>query len=142
MIPQLLDAPAVADLLRCSVKTVEDMARAKKLPGIKPGGSWLFPASALATVLDAMAIEHTRDTPSPAPAQASAVLVSIGKVGKAEKRRPVLPGTASSLRTHARRALNAWDTTTLQQNSDGMLWQCMEALRVAVEATDGMGEPK
>lgn len=27
------------------------------------------------------------------------------------------------------RAIDAWDTTTHQKNSDGRLWQCMEELR-------------
>lgn len=54
----------VALLLKCSTKTVEEWARTGRLYGIKPGGCWVFPASALAASLDtqAMAEAHSRRT--------------------------------------------------------------------------------
>jgi excisionase family DNA binding protein len=50
-----------AVLLRCSTKTVEEWARDGRLAGIKPGGSWVFPAGALALRLDELALEEAAD---------------------------------------------------------------------------------
>lgn len=45
---QVLDVEQVSLLLRCSTRTVEDLARAGQLPGLKFGtGGWVFPARAL-----------------------------------------------------------------------------------------------
>jgi excisionase family DNA binding protein len=69
---QIYTADQAAELLGCSVKTVEEMARQGELPGIKPGGGWVFPAGALAQRLDQLALEQAakRRTPAPAPAVA------------------------------------------------------------------------
>lgn len=61
-------ADQAAALLGCSPKTVEEWARTGQLPGIKPGGSWVFPAGALAQRLDELALEEAaqrRKTPAP-----------------------------------------------------------------------------
>ena len=66
---QVYTADQAAALLGCSPKTVEEMARDGRLPGIKPGGSWVFPAGALARRLDELALEEAaqrRKAPSPA----------------------------------------------------------------------------
>jgi len=39
---QIYTADQAAQLLGCSVKTVEELARQGELPGIKPGGGWVF----------------------------------------------------------------------------------------------------
>ena len=57
---QIYTAEQVAALMGCSVKTVEAMARDGDLPGIKPGGAWIFPSGALASQLDALAVEQSR----------------------------------------------------------------------------------
>ena len=62
---QIYTAEQVAALMGCSVKTVEAMARDGDLPGIKPGGAWLFPAGALASQLDALALEQSRARKAP-----------------------------------------------------------------------------
>lgn len=58
-----------AALLHCSPSTVEEWARTGLLAGLKPGGSWVFPAGALAIRLDELALEEAarrRKTPAPA----------------------------------------------------------------------------
>ena len=62
---QIYTAEQVAALMGCSVKTVEAMARDGDLPGIKPGGAWIFPAGALASQLDALALEQSRARKTP-----------------------------------------------------------------------------
>lgn len=62
---QIYTADQVAQMMGCSVKTVEEMARLGDLPGIKPGGSWVFPAGALASQLDALALEQSRQRKLP-----------------------------------------------------------------------------
>jgi excisionase family DNA binding protein len=86
----------VAALLGCSAKTVEEWARAGDLPGLKPGGSWIFPAQALCTRLNELALEHARERKKPCKALAVAQpLMTPAKRGP--KRRPLptlidLPG--------------------------------------------------
>lgn len=66
---QIYTADQAAQLLGCSVKTVEELARQGELPGIKPGGGWVFPAGALAQRLDQLALEQAakrRSPPAPA----------------------------------------------------------------------------
>ena len=70
---ELYTAEQVAALMGCSVKTVEAMARDGDLPGIKPGGSWVFPAGALASQLDALALEQSRARKAPKPSTATAL---------------------------------------------------------------------
>jgi excisionase family DNA binding protein len=65
---QIYTADEAAVLLGCSAKTVEEWARTGLLPGIKPGGSWVFPAGALAQRLDELALEEAaqrRKAPTP-----------------------------------------------------------------------------
>ena len=62
---QIYTAAQVAALMGCSVKTVEAMARDGDLPGIKPGGAWIFPSGALASQLDALAVEQSRARKAP-----------------------------------------------------------------------------
>lgn len=51
----LMTAPQVADLLRCSVRTVEDHARSGTLPGVKFGEGWVFPFDALMRAVNRLA---------------------------------------------------------------------------------------
>ena len=68
---ELYTAEQVAALMGCSVKTVEAMARDGDLPGIKPGGSWIFPSGALASQLDTLALEQSRARKAPKPPTAT-----------------------------------------------------------------------
>lgn len=68
---QIYTAEQVAALMGCSVKTVEAMARDGDLPGIKPGGAWIFPSGALASQLDALAVEQSRARKAPKPPTAT-----------------------------------------------------------------------
>lgn len=64
----LLDAPGAAGLLQCSVRTVEDCARSGRLPAVKFGDGWLFPADALLRAVNRMAEdEAARRANPPAP---------------------------------------------------------------------------
>ena len=70
---QIYTADQAAALLGCSVKTVEEMARQGELPGIKPGGGWVFPAGALAQRLDQLALEQAARRRTPAAPMATTV---------------------------------------------------------------------
>jgi excisionase family DNA binding protein len=83
-LPAVLDVDQVAQLLRCAATTVQEMARAGKLPGIKPGVDWIFPTATLLQHLDAMAREELasrRRTPAPNA-------VATGGIGEKPRRRP------------------------------------------------------
>ena len=68
---ELYTAEQVAALMGCSVKTVEAMAPDGDLPGIKPGGSWILPSGALASQIDALALEQSRARKAPKPPTAT-----------------------------------------------------------------------
>jgi excisionase family DNA binding protein len=68
---QVYTAAQAAELLGCAQGTVEDMARDGRLPGIKPGGTWVFPAGALALRLDELALEEAAARRKPLPPSAS-----------------------------------------------------------------------
>jgi excisionase family DNA binding protein len=70
---QIYTVDQVAEMLSCSRTTVEELARNGQLPGIKPGVSWIFPAGALATRLEAMALEQSQARQRPRAATAQAV---------------------------------------------------------------------
>lgn len=63
MIAPILTASEVADLLKCSIRTVEDHARACTLPGIKFGDGWIFPSEALIRAVNNLA--ETRQVKTP-----------------------------------------------------------------------------
>lgn len=91
---QVYTAEEAAAKLECSVKTVEEMARTGELPGIKPGGSWVFPAGALAQRLDELALEaaaQRRKRPAPsATTQPPATPATAGKGGRKARTLPRL----------------------------------------------------
>jgi excisionase family DNA binding protein len=78
---QIYTADQAAQLLGCSVKTVEEMARQGELPGIKPGGGWVFPAGALAQRLDQLALEQAAKRRAPV----APVAVAMQHPGKARR---------------------------------------------------------
>ena len=84
---QVYTVDQAAELLGCSGKTVEEMARDGRLPGLKPGGSWVFPAGALARRLDELALEEAaqrRKRPAPAAtAQTPAAPARPGRKARA-----------------------------------------------------------
>lgn len=79
---EILDETEVAALLDCATTTVQELARAKKLPGVQFGRSWRFPRAALLEVVNRMAMEHTRSTPQPK---------AVTRPVPARKAPPVLP---------------------------------------------------
>ena len=80
---EIYTADQAASLLGCARKTVEDMARRADLPGIKPGGAWVFPAGALRQRLDDLALTEAAERRKPEKPIAV-------QVGRAKKGRPVL----------------------------------------------------
>lgn len=73
MTQPLLDPPQVADLLRCSVRTVEDHARSGTLPGVKFGEGWVFPFDALMRAINRLAEEEASRRSKPEPIRAKKV---------------------------------------------------------------------
>ena len=62
----LMDSEEVAALLRCSVRTVEDYARAGSLPAKKFGDCWIFSGTTLTQAVDRMLIEEAAERAKPA----------------------------------------------------------------------------
>jgi excisionase family DNA binding protein len=80
----------VAALLRCSAYTVEEAARSGDLPGIKPGGSWIFPSDALQRRLNEKALEEAAARRSPGIKEAPrAVAVQPIKPTRGRQRTPI-----------------------------------------------------
>lgn len=57
-LPQILTPEAVAKLLHCSPKTVEDRLRSGDLPGHKFGEGWVLPTRALIERVNEIAVEQ------------------------------------------------------------------------------------
>ncbi len=92
----MLDVDQVAALCRCASTTVQDLARAGQLPGIKLGVDWVFPTEALLQRLNELALQQAatrRDPPKP-----SGQLVDIKAAGATDRRGrrapPKLPALA------------------------------------------------
>lgn len=83
---QIYTADQAAELLGCSVKTVEEMARQGELPGIKPGRGWVFPAGALAQRLDQLALEQAAKLRAP-PAPVATTVMPASKTRRGPKPR-------------------------------------------------------
>ena len=85
-------AAEAAELLGCTAKQVEALARTGELPGIQPGRGWVFPAGALATRLDQMALEHAAARRKPISATAVATTQAPqGAAAAAKPRRGARP---------------------------------------------------
>ena len=69
-IAPIMDSPAVAALLKCSERTVEDHARAGRLPAVKFGDGWMFPVDALLRAVNRMAEDEAAKRKAPARVQA------------------------------------------------------------------------
>lgn len=86
MIAPILDTQQVADLLKCSVKTVQKRAGMGDLPGEKFGDDWVFPSEALLARVNQIAVEQAavrRKGPAP-----RAVILKVA----AKSSRPSLAG--------------------------------------------------
>ena len=66
----LMDSTVVAELLHCSVRTVEDHARNGTLPALKIGDGWIFPSEALLKAVNRMAEEGAEKRSRPTAAAA------------------------------------------------------------------------
>lgn len=83
----VLDVDQVALRLRCSAKTVQALARAGKVPGLKLGRDWVFPVDALNRALCAMAEERATDLRRPT----APVAQLVPNVGARRRSPPALP---------------------------------------------------
>lgn len=73
----ILDSQQAAELLKCTVKTIEDRARSGDLPGEKFGESWVFPSEAFMVAVNQIAVKRAAERRK-RPA-ASAVSIPVGK---------------------------------------------------------------
>ena len=78
----ILTDEQVAELLHCHVQTVQEWTRVGKLPGIKPGRSWIYPRQALLDALNEMA----RAKP-----ESNVRTLAVAQRGKPRKVPPLLP---------------------------------------------------
>lgn len=84
----IFTALQLAELLDCSLDTVNAEAAAGRLPGLKMGRSWVFPQRALEDALNARAAAHLGKRVQP---------LAVATTPASSKRRappvlPVLPG--------------------------------------------------
>lgn len=82
----MLSPEQVAEYLDCEPKTVEEAARAGRLPGVKYGRSWRFPLSALDEALHREAMQTMASKAVPAAPTAVSLQPSARK-----SRRSALP---------------------------------------------------
>jgi excisionase family DNA binding protein len=82
MSEDILTDEQVAELLHCHVQTVQEWTRVGKLPGIKPGRSWIYPRQALLDALNEMA----RAKP-----ESNVRTLAVTQRGKPRKVPPLLP---------------------------------------------------
>lgn len=95
MIAEPYSTDQVASMLRCAVTTVEDLARKGELPGLLFGdGGYIFPAGALLTRLDELAIERSIERRKPAPK--SGVLKVVPHKARPKRSPPALPSLPGS----------------------------------------------
>lgn len=95
-----------AQMLGCAPSTVREHSRAGRLPGLKVGEDWIFPAGALLACLDQWALAEaqrraTAQAGLPAPvaisaavggsAQGPAAQAGKGSAGQRRRALPVLP---------------------------------------------------
>lgn len=65
LIEPILDAEEVADLLQCSVKTVETHARSGRLPAVKFGDGWIFSSELLIETIKKLSLEEAEKRSRP-----------------------------------------------------------------------------
>lgn len=73
MTSPILTTAQVAELLRCSERTVEDYARAGRIPGAKFGEGWVFAADLVVEAVKRISLEEAEKRSKPAAPAATAV---------------------------------------------------------------------
>jgi hypothetical protein len=90
----ILSADQVANLMRCSVSTIENKARTGEIPGVLWGdGGWVFPAAALYERLNQIARQNAQQrclTP-----EAVAVATQV-RQSRARRAPPSLPSLGAA----------------------------------------------
>jgi len=72
----LLTAAQVAELLQCTVRTANESAAAGRLPAVKFGSGWVFPATALLDAVNDLAKQEARARAVPSKSKATKVYPS------------------------------------------------------------------
>lgn len=76
MTDPILTTAQVAELLRCSERTVEDYARAGRIPGAKFGEGWVFAADLVVEAVKRISLEEAEKRSKPAAPTPVAVAVA------------------------------------------------------------------
>lgn len=88
-ISEIMKAGELAELLGCSVFTVEERARKRELPGLKFGdGGWIFPMGATLQVLNETALRRIKE---PEPIASPAAVLMQEQPKKHQRTPPALP---------------------------------------------------
>lgn len=101
MMQPILTTEEVAELLKCSTRTVEDHARSGRIPGAKFGDGWVFAADLVVEAVKRISLEEAkRRAPAPEPEKKAAGADVVGVIKPAPKKGRTLPGL-SLLPQHA-----------------------------------------
>jgi excisionase family DNA binding protein len=65
LLKPILNAQEAADLLQCSVRSVQDYARSGRLPGVKFGDGWVFSSDLLVETVKKLSIEEAEKRSRP-----------------------------------------------------------------------------
>ena len=65
LLKPILNAQEAADLLQCSVKSVQNYARSGRLPGVKFGDGWIFSSDLLVETVKKLSIEEAEKRTRP-----------------------------------------------------------------------------
>jgi len=87
-----IDATQCAELLRCTVGQVMELARTGEIPGIKPGREWVFVRSDLLTYL----AERARSEAQERRAKRAPAANDLPKIKPRRQTPPVLPFRAQA----------------------------------------------
>ena len=89
--PPIFTAKRAAELLECSIKTVEERLRNGDLPGLKFGDGWVIPAGAFWLRLDQLALEEAAKRRKPADPAATTTGQQQGEKARRGQKPRTLP---------------------------------------------------
>lgn len=85
-----LTAEQVAAALGCEPETLNELAARRKVPAVKYGRSWRFPAAAMNQHLFTQAMAHVQDNAVPTPAANEPTIVVASDTAKRRREKPDL----------------------------------------------------
>jgi hypothetical protein len=102
----ILDTQETADLLHCSVRSVENHARSGRLPGVKFGEGWIFSSELIVETVKKLSLEEAEKRSKP--------VKPFGVFVGTPKRKRKLPGmghlTDEEIELVLAGKLKLWDT--------------------------------